>query len=81
MAPDRLSTVQALFLRSIRSGTSEVVLTVAQEQDQRGTWALLRVRDRGLGIPADELPSIFERFFRGRGVAGQIAGSGLGLDQ
>src|SRR5439155_1547575 len=44
-----------------------------------GAWALLQVRDRGMGIPADELPRIFERFFRGRQVAGQIPGSGLGL--
>jgi two-component system sensor histidine kinase KdpD len=35
------------------------------------------VADRGPGIPADVLPRIFEKFFRGPGVA--AGGSGLGL--
>jgi len=39
--------------------------------------ARLTVRDTGGGIPADELPHIFERRFRGRHSAG--AGVGLGL--
>lgn len=40
----------------------------------------LQVRDEGIGIPADELPQVFERHFRG-GVARQhrASGSGLGL--
>jgi signal transduction histidine kinase len=32
-----------------------------------------------VGIPADDLPHIFERFHRGRNVQGRIAGTGLGL--
>jgi signal transduction histidine kinase len=38
----------------------------------------LEVRDTGEGIAADELPRVFERFYRGRGEDGQ-AGLGLGL--
>jgi light-regulated signal transduction histidine kinase (bacteriophytochrome) len=34
--------------------------------------------DTGTGIPADELPRIFERFWRGR-QASRTAGSGIGL--
>lgn len=40
--------------------------------------ALITVRDRGAGIPQDELPRLFTRFFRGSAAAG-TPGSGLGL--
>ena len=43
-----------------------------------GTSAVLQVTDTGAGIPADELPHIFERFWRGRQAA-QTSGSGIGL--
>lgn len=42
-----------------------------------GAWAVLSVRDAGPGIPPDELPNIFDRFFRGAGARG--SGSGIGL--
>jgi len=40
--------------------------------------AVIAVRDRGVGIPAAELPHIFERYYRAATARG-IAGSGLGL--
>jgi len=40
--------------------------------------AVLRVTDTGQGIPAEDLPRIFDRFFRGQQAA-QISGSGIGL--
>jgi two-component system sensor histidine kinase BaeS len=40
--------------------------------------ALIVVRDTGTGIPADEIPHVFERFWRGRG-ARTTTGSGIGL--
>jgi two-component system, OmpR family, sensor histidine kinase BaeS len=40
--------------------------------------AVLTVTDTGAGIPADELPRIFDRFWRGRQAA-QVSGSGIGL--
>jgi signal transduction histidine kinase len=40
--------------------------------------AELTVQDTGIGIPADELPALFERFRRGRNACA-YPGSGLGL--
>jgi len=40
--------------------------------------AALTVSDTGIGIPADEMPYIFDRFWRGRQAA-QTSGSGIGL--
>lgn len=43
-------------------------------------WALLSVRDTGIGIPLDEQDQLFTRFFRSRlAQGGAIPGSGLGL--
>jgi two-component system sensor histidine kinase BaeS len=40
----------------------------------------LTVADSGIGIPSDELPRIFERFFRGVASRSMVPeGSGLGL--
>ena len=40
--------------------------------------AVLQVTDTGVGIPADELPHIFDRFWRGQGAA-RVSDSGIGL--
>jgi signal transduction histidine kinase len=45
-----------------------------------GRMAELRVRDTGTGIPAHELPHLFERFHRIAGARGRsFEGSGIGL--
>jgi two-component system, OmpR family, sensor histidine kinase BaeS len=45
---------------------------------QHGADAVLTVSDTGIGIPAAELPHVFERFWRGQAAAG-TSGSGIGL--
>lgn len=53
-------------------------VTLSLERD--GDAAVLRVTDTGIGIDPDELPHVFERFYRGTGAAETRAtGSGLGL--
>ncbi len=43
-------------------------------------WAKLELRDEGPGIPASDLPHVFERFYRGEKTrAREEGGSGLGL--
>jgi PAS domain S-box-containing protein len=44
-----------------------------------GARAFCSVRDWGIGIPVDELPKIFDRFYRARTASG-IAGTGIGLN-
>lgn len=39
----------------------------------------IEVRDTGIGIPEDEIPKIFKRFYRGRGASDKGAGIGLAL--
>lgn len=39
----------------------------------------LLIRDRGPGIPAAELPFIFDKFYRGSGSREKVLGTGLGL--
>lgn len=53
-----------------------IVLTVSREEGQ----AVLCVSDDGDGISAEDMPHIFESYFRGRGSAhGCRSGLGLGL--
>ena len=40
-------------------------------------WAVLSVRDTGVGIPPEEVPHVFDRFFRGADA--RASGSGIGL--
>ena len=46
--------------------------------DRHDQWAVISVRDRGVGIPHDELPHLFTPFYRASTARG-IPGSGLGL--
>jgi PAS domain S-box-containing protein len=55
-------------------------IEVALRADAEGSHVTLTVRDTGVGIPADELPHIFERFHRVRGQLGRTQeGTGIGL--
>ncbi|MFF4567293.1 sensor histidine kinase [Streptomyces sp. NPDC001435] len=51
--------------------------TVTVRLREEDGWADLRVTDTGPGIPADELPHVFDRFFRSRSA--RADGSGIGL--
>ena len=46
----------------------------------QGDYLQLEFRDTGIGIAANDIPRIFDRFYRGRAVSGEDAvGAGLGL--
>jgi PAS domain S-box-containing protein len=59
-------------------GTIMVRLSADQPAGGR-PCAVLSVSDAGVGIPAADLPHVFDWFFRARNVSGRFAGSGMGL--
>ena len=68
-----------LVVNAIRHGQGSPI-HVAARALRDGTQVVIEVEDEGPGIPDDELPSIFDSFFRGRlATDGQVEGSGIGL--
>ena len=50
------------------------------ENEDGGQWIRVEVKDVGIGIPPEELPQMFTRFFRASNAIGsEIPGTGLGL--
>ena len=74
--PVRVGQILANLLSNALKYTPEGGL-VRAEVTAGGPWAVIRVSDTGPGIPADELPHVFDRFFRGRTAS--AAGTGIGL--
>ena len=54
--------------------SGSVAVSLSREDD----WATVRIRDTGIGIPAQDMPYVFGRFHRGSNAAA-YPGSGLGL--
>lgn len=46
---------------------------------REGEGAVLSIQDSGIGIPADDLSHIFDRFYRGANALSTTAGTGIGL--
>ncbi len=45
-----------------------------------GCWVVVRIADRGIGVPKDQLSHIFDRFYRANNTAQlEVTGTGLGL--
>ena len=59
----------------------DVVVRLRHEsrQVEELAWAVIEVADRGMGIPASDMPRIFDRFYRGSNVVGRFTGTGIGL--
>ncbi|MGC8595647.1 MAG: sensor histidine kinase [Candidatus Kryptoniota bacterium] len=62
------------------SDKSKPVRVVVVKTERKGDYALFLVSDNGIGINSEDLPYIFNRFYRTKEArSGEIQGSGLGL--
>lgn len=77
--PTRFEQVIVNLLDNARK-YSEPYTKVTLEAGQKSGQIIITVRDQGRGIPAEDLPRIFERFYRvDKSRARSLGGSGLGL--
>ena len=57
-----------------------VIVSTARVEADNLQWATVSVKDTGPGITPEDLPNIFERFYRGRAAADyKTPGTGVGL--
>jgi len=76
--PTALRQVLANLSENAVRHTATGSVTVFTTADESGTW--VAVRDTGVGISAEHLPRIFERFYRAdRARSRDAGGTGLGL--
>lgn len=69
-----------LLSNAIKFSPEGAAVKLRMESDAQAGVVRISVSDTGPGIPPEELPHIFERFYQGRVQGGtMLAGSGLGL--
>ena len=76
------SAVENLIANAVKYGGEDGWVGVRAEASgtTRRPQVAITVEDHGPGIPSDELPLIFNAFYRGQNAVGrQIQGNGLGL--
>jgi signal transduction histidine kinase len=73
------AAIKNLVVNAVKHGRQTPVFVSARAE--RGGHVVIEVEDRGPGIPDEELPRVFDPFFRGkRARDGQVDGSGIGLN-
>ncbi len=81
--PQQLMRVMTNLLNNATNYTppgGRITLETAQRTSEGQRWVGFSVADTGPGIPEDERPRVFDRFFRGIvGRASGLPGTGLGL--
>jgi signal transduction histidine kinase len=70
--------VQNLLQNAVKYSAHPSPIQIVVSQ-QKG-WARVAVTDQGIGIPAANVPSLFQRFYRADNVdPRQVSGTGIGL--
>lgn len=57
----------------------QITVTARREDDGEDAWAVVAVRDDGMGIPLADQAHVFEAYRRGGNVEGNVRGTGIGL--
>ena len=70
-------TLDNLIGNAVKFSPQGGTIVVRVTRDAARNCAIVAVSDEGIGIPADQMPFLFERFFRAH--RGRFDGSGLGL--
>jgi signal transduction histidine kinase len=78
--PDRLGQVlRALIDNAVKFSDGRGVVLIRARRAENGT-VVIEIADEGIGIPADDVPRIFERFFQVDNTATRrFGGTGMGL--
>jgi signal transduction histidine kinase len=80
--PNQITQIATNLLDNALNYTSVGTITITTQQHKNGakTEIILQVSDSGIGIPKEDLPHIFDRFYRGSQInRDKIMGTGLGL--
>jgi signal transduction histidine kinase len=68
-----------LLDNAVKYGRDRVDVSLGVEITGSTAWAVLSVRDEGMGIPAQDLARVFDPYHRASNVTGRIGGWGIGL--
>ncbi len=74
---DKLERILKNVIANALKYTEEGSVRISYGGDGREFF--VEVRDTGIGIPEDEIPKVFKRFYRGRGASDKGVGIGLAL--
>jgi two-component system phosphate regulon sensor histidine kinase PhoR len=81
--PEMLRQIVSHLLENALNYTppgGQITVTTAAREREGKRWVTVTVQDTGPGIAAEEIPRLFERFYRGEAASDfRVPGTGLGL--
>ena len=81
--PDKILDILSNLLSNAIKFTPEgglIQISVSKEEKEIESYLIVSVKDNGIGIPTEQLPKVFNRYFQAENFGEQLTqGSGLGL--